>query len=164
MATSLQAGGRCHRTAVSALHFGKFKYPFLQLGRGLRSGDLNRLSCGRTAHESVLRVCFVADLVTDFPVGRSVGVGRPLFDLDCVSIGVADLHARCLERVVQEPALGIRETTRRERLVDLLDGEETAPDSPGEERFARLVRPPDLQRGHQYPPTPPTPISTPSPR
>src|SRR5205823_147997 len=109
-------------------------------------------------------LCLEPDLVADFLVQGSSGVRRSFFDLDGMSLAVADFHPRSLERVVEKPPLGIGEAARRQRLVDLLHREEATPDPPGEERFPGLVRSANLQRGHQSPPTrlPPKPYPFPT--
>src|SRR5216684_3636797 len=85
---------------------------------------------------------------------RSVLVGGAFFRgartlrLEALPGGIEHLHTRRVKRVVQQPALGVRQAVGGERLVDLLNGKEAAPDSAGEERLPRLVRPADLQHRH----------------
>src|SRR5258708_2426194 len=74
--------------------------------------------------------------------------GARTLRLEALPGGIDHLHARCVKRVVQQPALGVRQAVRGECLVDLLNGKEAAPDSAGEERLPRLVRPADLQHRH----------------
>src|ERR1700682_1761216 len=85
---------------------------------------------------------------------RSLLIGSVFFrgartlHLDALPGGIDHLHPGRVKRVVQQPALSVRHALGRKRLVDLLNGKEAAPDSAGEERLSRLVRPPDLQRRH----------------
>src|SRR3979411_1701027 len=80
---------------------------------------------------------------------RSVLIGSIFFRgartrrLETLPVGIDHLDAGRVKRIVQEPPLGVRQAVRRERLVDLLNGKEAAPDSTGEERLPRLVRPAD---------------------
>src|SRR3954468_5728547 len=165
MSTCLRAGGRWSKQrSPPCISGGNPRYYRLdaKCAAGFDEAVLRRADGG----PSVLSVGFhlhrlfhpLLDTLLD--AAPAVDIGRfrgTLFQLERVSFGVADFHARCLERVVEEPALGVGEAAGRQGLVDLLHGQEAAPDSPGEERLPGLVRAPDFQRGHAAVP-PYTPI------
>src|SRR5262249_13918759 len=74
--------------------------------------------------------------------------GTQVLELDPPAPPVEHLDPRRVQRVVEQPALRVGERAGRQRLVDLLDGEEAAADASGEQGFAGLVRATDLQRRH----------------
>src|SRR5437660_2393341 len=85
--------------------------------------------------------------------GRGVA---QLLQVEALALAVEHLHAGGVERVEEQPALGVGQASRRQSLVDLGDGEKAAADAPCEQGLSRLVRSADLQRRHR-----PSPILTP---
>src|SRR5207237_7840470 len=74
--------------------------------------------------------------------------GTQVLQLDALAPVIEDLYPRGVQRIVEQPALCVRQAARGQGLVDLLHGEESTADAPREQGLARLVRSADLQRRH----------------
>src|SRR5919199_3613544 len=145
MPPSGRAGGRLPRTASRAEHF------VPPAGYSPRDGRAAR-SRNRKPDCNAVKRAARSMLLIDFRVGRRDR--GPLLERDGVPVAVAHFHARSLERVEEQPPLRVGEAARRQRLVDLVDEQVPAADAASEQRFARLVRTPDLESRHaRSPPT-----------